>query len=247
MACSCAVAYFLIALSFVTPNPMIVGGIVFQALLFIVIAAGSGYVIRSKEFPKFTIATDSSDSIKAMIDAGENDHVEFKLQSLWSANLAKEEINASESAEVRKYRTNASKFILARSIAGFLNTDGGDLIIGIREDRIHNAITIVGIDDDYPKLHEEDRNTDGYRRMLVDAVIRKYLPEIFDTASRFIHISFPVTSGKLICHIRITPSDKPVFVDSGTEEIFFVRIDASTRAITGKTLTRYILTRFAPV
>lgn len=247
VACSCAVAYFLIALSFVTPNPMIVGGIVFQALLFIVIAAGSGYVIRSKEFPKFTIATDSSDSIKAMIDAGENDHVEFKLQSLWSANLAKEEINASESAEVRKYRTNASKFILARSIAGFLNTDGGDLIIGIREDRIHNAITIVGIDDDYPKLHEEDRNTDGYRRMLVDAVIRKYLPEIFDTASRFIHISFPVTSGKLICHIRITPSDKPVFVDSGTEEIFFVRIDASTRAITGKTLTRYILTRFAPV
>ena len=247
VACSCAAAYFLIALSFVTPNLMVIGGIIFQALLFVVIAAGSGYVIRSRTFSVLTTPSDGSDAIQAMIEAGENDHVEFKLQSLWSTELTKDEINGSESAEVRKYRTNASKFIIARSIAGFLNTDGGDLLIGIREDRLHNALTIVGIEDDYPRLHEEDRNTDGYRRMLVDAVIRKYLPEIFDTASRFIHITFPVVSGKPLCHIRITPSDKPVFVDSGTEEIFFIRIDASTRAIAGKTLTRYILTRFAPV
>ena len=83
------------------------------------------------------------------------------------------------------------------------------------------------------------------RRMIVDAIIRKYILEIYDTASRFIHISFPVVSGRTLCHLHITPSDKPVFVDSGIEEIFFVRIDASTRAITGKTLTRYTLTRFS--
>jgi hypothetical protein len=246
VAGSCAAAYFLIALSFVTPNPMAVGGIIFQSVLFVVIAAGSGYVIRSREFPKLTVTGDGPDAIQGMIDAGENDHVEFKLQSLWSAGLSKEEINTSESAEVRKYRTNASKFIIARSIAGFLNTDGGDLIIGIREDRFNNQITVVGIEGDYHHLHEEDQNTDGYRRMLVDAIIRKYLPEIFDTASRFIHISFPVVSGKILCQMHITPSDKPIFVDSGIEEIFFIRIDASTRSITGKTLTRYILTRFSP-
>ncbi|MFA4875914.1 MAG: ATP-binding protein [Methanoregula sp.] len=241
----CAAAYLFIAMLFIPPDPVIIGGIVFQALLFIVIAAGSGYVIRSREFPAFSLPGEESDTIQAMIKTGENDHLEFKLQSLWSAGLTKEEVNSHESAEVRKYRTNASKFILARSIAGFLNTDGGDLIIGIREDRIHNTITVEGIENDYPRMHEEDRNPDGYRRMLVDAVIRKYLPEIFDTASRFIHITFPVVSGKTICHIHITPADKPIFVDSGTEEIFFIRIDASTRAILGKTLTRYILTRFS--
>ena len=110
-----------------------------------------------------------SETILTMIKNGENDHIEFKMQSLWSANFSKEEILSTESSEIRKYRNNASKFIIARSIAGFLNTDGGDLIIGIQEDRIKNTIRIVGIEEDYHKLHEKDRNPDGYRRMLVDS------------------------------------------------------------------------------
>ena len=76
-------------------------------------------------------------------------------------------------------------------LPGFLNTDGGDLIIGIQEDRIKNSIQALGIEEDYSKLQEKDRNPDGYRRMIVDSVIQKYLPEIFNTASRFIHLSFP--------------------------------------------------------
>ena len=88
---------------------------------------------------------------------------------MWSADLTREEILATESSEIRKYRNNASKFIIARSIAGFLNTDGGDLIIGIQEDRIKNSIQAVGIEEDYSKLQEKDRNPDGYRRMIVDS------------------------------------------------------------------------------
>jgi hypothetical protein len=241
----CAGAYLLIAYSSVTPDPIIISGIVFQALLFIIIAAGSGYVLRSKDLVLYHVPTQENDAIEAMIKAGESGHREFKLQALWSAQMTKEEIAASESPDVKKYRTNASKFIIARSIAGFLNTDGGDLIIGIREDRLNNAITVAGIENDYPLLTEADRNPDGYRRMLVDAIIRKYLPEIFDTASQFIHITFPEVSGKTLCHIHVKRSEKPVFVDSGNEEIFFVRVDASTRAISGKTLTHYTLTRFS--
>jgi hypothetical protein len=81
--------------------------------------------------------------------------------------------------------------------------------------------------------------------MLVDAVIRKYLPEIVDTVSKFIHISFPSVSGTTVCHVHITRSDRPVFVDIGNEELFFIRVDASTRPVTGKALTSYILTRFS--
>jgi hypothetical protein len=245
VAAVCAAAYLVIATSFVTLDPMTMGGIVFQALLFVGIAAGSGYVLRSKDLILYRIPGKEDAAIQEMIKAGESGHREFKLQALWSAHLTKEEIGASESPEVRKYRTNASKFIIARSIAGFLNTDGGDLIIGIREDRLNNSITVAGIENDYPLLIEADRNPDGYRRMLVDAVIRKYLPEIFESASRFIHISFPEVSGKTLCHIQVKRSDKPVFVDSGNEEIFFVRVDASTRAISGKNLTHYTLTRFS--
>lgn len=244
VAGSCAAAYIFIAMFYADPNPLIIGGIVFQALLFIGIAAVSGYVLRSRENIPYFVPRQMTDAIHVMIKAGESGHREFKLQALWSAHMTKEEIAASESPEVKKYRTNASKFIIARSIAGFLNTDGGDLIIGLREDRINNAITVDGIEGDYPLLMEVDRNPDGYRRMLVDSIIRKYLTEIFDVSGRYIHISFPEISGKTLCHIHVTRSDKPVFVDSGTEEIFFIRVDASTRAITGKTLTHYILERF---
>jgi hypothetical protein len=203
VAGTCSLAYLLVAAQVIAPDPFAMGGIIFQALLFLAIAIGAEYVLRSRDLNVYVIpAGQDADAIETMIKAGESGHREFKLQALWSAHLTKEEIAASESPEVKKYRTNASKFIIARSIAGFLNTDGGDLIIGIREDRINNAITIAGIENDYPQLIEPDRNPDGYRRMLVDAIIRKYIPEIFDSASRFIHISFPVVGGKTLCHIH---------------------------------------------
>jgi hypothetical protein len=245
VAWSCALGYAVVAAFFMVPHPLAIGGIIVQALLFIGIAAGSAYVLKNSTIGPHAVPADYSEAVRAMIDGGENDRVEFKLQSLWSTDLSKEEISASDSPELRKYKNNASKFIIARSIAGFLNTDGGDLIIGIQEDKIHNTVGIVGIGDDYRKLHENDRNPDGYRRMIVDSIIRKYLSEIFDTVSKFIHISFPYVSGMTVCHMHITPADKPVFVDIENEELFFIRVDASTRAITGKALTQYILTRFS--
>lgn len=245
VACCCGIAYSFVAAFFAPPELFIMAGILVQVLLFVGIAAASGIVLKNREHRPPAYPGDDTEAVQAMIAAGESDHIEFKLRSLWSADLLREEILSSESPEVRKYHTNASKFIIARSIAGFLNTDGGDLIIGIKEDRIHNTIQVTGIEEDYSKLHIEDRNPDGYRRMLVDSVIRKYLPEVFDTVSMLIHFSFPTLSGKTLCHVHIMPAEKPVFVDISNEELFFIRVDASTRSITGKALTQYILRRFS--
>jgi hypothetical protein len=245
VACCCGVAYSFVAAFFVVPELYAVAGIIFQAILFVVVAAGAAIVLKHSDISSSALPEDDAEAVRTMIKTGENDHTEFKLQSLWSSDLSKEEILSSESSEIRKYRNNASKFIIARSIAGFLNTDGGDLIIGIQEDRIKNSIQAVGIEEDYRKLQEKDRNPDGYRRMIVDSVIRKYLPEIYNTASRFIQISFPTLYGRTLCHVHIIPADKPVFVSIGNEEIFFIRVDASTRSLTGKVMTQYILNRFS--
>jgi len=245
VACSCGIAYSFVAAYFAAPDLVIMAGIIIQVLLFIGIAAASGIVLKNREHRSPAFSGNDAEAVRVMIAAGESDQIEFKLRSLWSADLLREAILSSESAEVRKYHTNASKFIIARSIAGFLNTGGGDLIIGIRENRINNTIEVTGIEEDYLKMHIEDRNPDGYRRMLVDAIIRKYLPEVFESVSKLIHFSFPALSGRTICHVHIIPSEKPVFVDINNEELFFIRVDASTRSITGKALTQYILTRFS--
>jgi uncharacterized protein YaaQ len=244
VAGSCAAAYLLGSLYFLTPDPFVMGGIVFQALLFIAIALISAYVVRQRDALQIIVPGDDIAAVRMMIATGENERVEFKFKALWSSRFSKEEADASDSAEVRKYRTNASKFIIARSIAGFMNSGGGDLIIGIEEDRVKNVIQVVGIEDDFSRLPEKDRNPDGYRRMLIDSVIRRYIPEVYETASRLIHITFPVIAEKTVCHVHILPADKPVFVDTANEEFFFIRVDASTRPISGKTLTNYILTRF---
>jgi len=245
VACCCGVAYSFVAAFFVVPELYAVAGIIFQAILFVVVAAGAAIVLKHSDIASPSLPGNEAEAVRTMIKTGENDHTEFKLQSLWSSDLSKEEILSSESSEIRKYRNNASKFIIARSIAGFLNTDGGDLIIGIQEDRKKNSIQAVGIEEDYRKLQEKDRNPDGYRRMIVDSVIQKYLPEIYNTASRFIQISFPSLSGRTLCHVHIIPVDKPVFVSIGNDEIFFIRVDASTRSLSGKVMTQYILNRFS--
>jgi len=244
VATGCAIAYGIAGALFVSPDFLSAGFVVGQALLFICIAAAFAYFMKSRATDTAILPAEP-DEIRRLIDAGENDRVEFKLQTLWSSDLTSPEISASESPEIRKYKHNTSRFIIARSIAGFLNTGGGDLIIGLKEDRIQNQVQVVGIENEYHKLHEKDRNPDGYRRMIIDAVIRKFLPEIFNVASRFIHISFPTISGKTVCRVHVTPSEKPVFVDIGNEELFFIRVDASTRPLTGKPLTKYILSRFS--
>lgn len=244
VASSCGIAYAFVAAFFVNPEFPAVAGIIVQAMLFVIIAAAAAIVLKQRNVKPAVLTDDTTEAIQTLIKTGENDRIEFKMQSLWSADLTKDEILSSESPEIRKYRNNASKFIIARSIAAFLNTGGGDLIIGIEEDRINNKIRIVGIEEEYRRLHEKDRNPDGYRRMIVDSVIRKYLPEIVNIAGSFVQLSFPLLSGKTLCLVHILPSDKPVFVTPGNEELFFIRVDASTRSITGKVLTQYILTRF---
>ena len=244
VGCCSAAAYLVIAVPFSMLSPVILLGICIQAALFIGVAAGSGYFLKNRMMLPYAKPEDDAGAIRTMIRTGECDHVEFKLRALWSVELTKEDIAESTSTEVRKYRNNASKFIVARSIAGFMNTDGGDLVLGIREDRMLSTTEVMGIESEYFHLQELDRNPDGYRRMLIDSVVRKYLPEIFDSASRFIRISFPVIDGKTICHLHVTPTDRPVFVDTGSEELFFIRVDASTRSLTGKAMTRYILNRF---
>jgi hypothetical protein len=196
VACCCGVAFSFVAAFFVVPELYALAGIIFQALLFVVIAAGAAIVLKHRDSNSPALPEDDAEAIRTMINAGENDRIEFKLQSLWSADLTKEEILAIESSEIRKYRNNASKFIIARSIAGFLNTDGGDLIIGIQEDRIKNSIRAVGIEEDYYKLQEKDRNPDGYRRMIVDSIIQKYLPRfLIRQAGSFTCHSLPFPAG----------------------------------------------------
>jgi uncharacterized repeat protein (TIGR03833 family) len=180
----------------------------------------------------------------SLVKNGENEFVEFKSSALWSKNLTEEQIKTpTASREVRAFGWEASKAIIAKVISGFLNTQGGHLVIGIKENKDQEANDIIGIESEFGKL--EDQCTDGYRRMIVDSIIRKYFhPDIFNHFSDYFKITFPEIGGKILCWINISKSEVPAFVIIQKNDYFFIRLDAETRELDGKQMVEYCAKRF---
>ena len=187
------------------------------------------------------VTTDND--IEQLIQNGENERVEFKSSSLWSKNYTQDRIQDGRSWELHQFGRDASKFIIAKTIAGFLNTDGGHLIIGVKENKSQKQDEVIGIESEFYKL--QDPCTDGYRRIIVDDIIRKYfLHEIYNHISDYIRISFPVLDGKTLCWLQIKRSTAKAFLKAGKTEYFFIRTDAETRQIEGKELVEYCERRY---
>lgn len=181
-------------------------------------------------------------SLQRLIAGGENHLVEFKTSALWSKYLSKEEMAKSKSVELKTQGNRASSFILAKSIAGFANADGGNLIVGVKEDKVSAEPEVIGVESEFGKL--KDSNTDGYRRMIIDDVVLKFLPDFFlHRINDYLRISFEEIAGHEVCHITVLRGDQAVFVKSNREQ-FFVRIEASTREIAGEGLVEYCRRRF---
>jgi len=201
-------------------------------------------------FEKITPSLDSAKGyenfeyeLKQLIAKGETGYTEFKSSALWSKNLNSEEIHDSTSTVVRNFGKDASKYIIARSIASFLNTDGGNLIIGIKENKETGNDEIIGIESEFGKI--PDKNNDGYRRMLVDYIIRNYFEDdIYNNITKYIKITTPKIEGNTLCWLQIKKADKRVFVKTKIGDMFFIRTDAETREITGQELVDYCDQRY---
>ena len=167
-------------------------------------------------------------SLEQLVNDGENHFVEFKSSILWSVNLTDSDIGKTASYELKKYRRLASKVIIAKTLAAMLNSDGGHLIIGIKESKSVNNDEIIGIESEFPKL--SDPCTDGYRRMITDKIIKPFFPSnVFNHFNDYLEIVYDKMNGKLLCWIRVNKSDNKVFLNVQGEELFFIRVDATTR------------------
>ena len=183
-------------------------------------------------------------NLQQLIVEGENHHVEFKAQALWSAKFTNEDIknHRPQSGELRKYGKNTSRYIISKTLAGFLNTDGGTLVIGVNENKKTLTDEIIGVELEYGAL--KDPSPDGYRRMIVD-VVKDYLPSnIFNHLNKFIQIHFGEIDGHTVCGVSVSKSDKKVFIKLQGTDHFFIRVDATTRELTGEEVVDYCQNRF---
>ena len=151
----------------------------------------------------------------------ESKTLEFKASLRW---------NLKESRLDDKAITHS----VLKTIAGFLNTEGGDFLIGVADDR-----SVVGIE------HDQLESDDKFMRHLAQAVRNG----LGDRAGTCIDPKTQIVQGKTVCLVSCQRSPEPVFLKwGGTEQPpegdFYVRSGPGTVKLTPESAQEYIRTRF---
>ena len=156
-----------------------------------------------------------------LIKRGESKTLEFKSTLRWSLK---------EERRDDKGVTHAA----LKTIAAFLNTEGGDLLIGVADDG-----SIIGIERD---LLEND---DKFMRHLAQ-VVRNGMG---DRAGTCIDPKTQIVQSKTVCVVSCQRSPEPVFlkwngIETSPEGDFFVRTGPGTIKLASDSTKEYIRTRF---
>jgi hypothetical protein len=156
-----------------------------------------------------------------LIKRGESKTLEFKSTLRW---------NLKENRRDDKGVTHAA----LKTVAAFLNTEGGDLLIGVDD-----GGAIVGIERD------QLENDDKFMRHLAQ-VVRNGMG---DRAGTCIDPKTQIVQGKTVCVVSCQRSPEPVFLkwkglEATADGDFFVRSGPGTVKLPPDSTQEYIRTRF---
>ena len=159
---------------------------------------------------------DVEQGVRSLLAGGESAVVEFK--STARCNL---HTGASDPAIA---------WAVIKTIAAFMNTHGGTLLIGVDD-----SACPVGIERDYPLVKGRDR--DGWELWLT-AVVKTALGTV---AATDLLVRFCTMDDRTIARIDVRPGVQPVFATrkDGPKEVFFARLNNSTEELSGPALLDY--------
>jgi hypothetical protein len=163
-----------------------------------------------------------------------------------AATEVRQQIAAGESASVEfksslrhDYRTNAVNRdltkVVVKTLAGFLNADGGTLLIGVNDEG-----SVVGIESDMTSLSK--KNVDGFEMALRNAMALYLGVEI----SPLLGVQFIDLEGRTIARVACPPHHEPVFLRDAERQEFYVRDGNQTRPFDVRAAHKYIRSRWTP-
>jgi type I restriction enzyme R subunit len=146
-------------------------------------------------------------TIDELIANDEDYAVEFKSTARW---------------DIRENKpSKAMEDAVVKTVAAFLNTDGGTLLIGVGPDR-----RLIGLDHDYQQV--KPNNGDGFVNWLTTHLINAlgHTPVTRTRARITVH------DDQEICRVDVAASRVPVWARMGKgEQQFFLRMNNTTRAL----------------
>ncbi len=152
--------------------------------------------------------------------ADETRLVEFKQSARWSLDDAE--------------NPQLSEQIIAKTVAGFLNAQGGALLIGVDDDG-----RPVGLDSDYGKV--KPPGADGFVNWL-DTMLQNALGH---AGAHRVQIRIDVIDGVQVCRLDVPASSRPIWTTfKKKERVLFERRNNSTREVPPDEVDTFIAERF---
>ena len=168
------------------------------------------------ESPFVEQEVDIEQVVRSLIEGGESSEVEFK--------------STARRNQYTKAPDQAITWAVVKTIAAFMNTHGGTLLVGVNDQG-----QPVGIEVDYPFV--KGRNRDGWELWLT-TVVKNALGVV---AATDLAVRFCMVDGRTIARIGVPPGVKPVFASQRgvSREIFYARLNNSTEELSGQSLLEY--------
>jgi hypothetical protein len=165
----------------------------------------------ANEINKFTKALVDTEiqkiDVDELIKQEEGYNLEFKSTFSW---------------DMKESKVNKDlKFAVLKSIVGFLNGNGGTLVIGVSD-----AHEVIGMDLDY--IANWKKNKDGF---CMD--FRNTLEEEIGLTNynKYIDLGFANIEGKEICIVKVEKGLEPIFIKKEGKKFLYVRLDNKTEPL----------------
>lgn len=152
---------------------------------------------------------------KILIETGETDHIEFKSTLRKNLYTGKKDV--------------AIEMSVLKTIAGFLNNDGGVLFIGVKDNQ-----EIFGIS-------EDDFINEDKMLLHLGHLITSKMGEL---ALNDVHFTVVTIDNKKIIRVDCTAASVPVYITDNQTEYFYVRSGIQTVSYSIMNAVSYIKKRF---
>lgn len=186
----------------------------FSMMVFFVLELFIILLVVSQWQKKF-LRLSREDRLTELLEDGEGEGLEFKSTFRWDL-------------KENRYNKELEKTVI-KSVAGFLNSDGGILLVGVGDNK-----EIVGLEDDFRTLPRT--NKDSWENHF-NQVVKSYLGL---AVRRLIRVEFSALNKKPVAIIEVKKSERPVYFRDGETENFFVRTGNSTNGLSISAATEYI-------
>ncbi len=154
-------------------------------------------------------------SIQDIVSGGESDGVEFK-------STVKVNLHTGEPDQ-------RIEMAVLKSVAGFLNTRGGRLVIGVSDNGEPTGLDADGFE-----------NQDKFYQHVTNL----FSDRLGTHLGLYISARFEEYKGSQVMVIETQPARQPVYVKENQNKRFFVRYGNTTRELNGEEMQKYILLRF---